>query len=102
MTLDPRLLEVLACPEDKGPLLWFEDEQALYNPRLHRRYAVREGVPVMLIEEAETVSDEEHDRLSAKAEAEGIQPTFEAQGSESSRRGGGPRRHRDEPSGEEQ
>jgi uncharacterized protein YbaR (Trm112 family) len=77
VTLDPQLLEILACPEDKGPLLWFEDEQALYNPRLKRRYAVREGIPVMLIDEAETVSDEEHARLLAKAEAEGIRPTFE-------------------------
>ena len=34
MTLDPKLLEILACPEDKGPLLWFADEEALYNPRL--------------------------------------------------------------------
>ena len=38
MALDPQLLEILACPEDKGPLLYFADEDALYNPRLHRRY----------------------------------------------------------------
>ena len=37
MALDTKLLEILACPEDKGPLLYFEDEAALYNPRLHRR-----------------------------------------------------------------
>ena len=34
MALDPKLLEILACPEDKGPLLYFEDESSLYNPRL--------------------------------------------------------------------
>ncbi len=34
MALDPMLLEILACPDDKGPLLYFEDEDALYNPRL--------------------------------------------------------------------
>ena len=79
MALDPLLLDILACPEDKGPLLYFADEDALYNPRLHRRYAIRDGIPVMLIEEAETVSDEEHTRLTAKAEAEGIRRTFEAQ-----------------------
>jgi len=78
MALDPMLLEILACPDDKGPLLYFADEDALYNPRLHRRYSVRDGIPVMLIDEAETVSDEEHDRLTAKAEAEGIRPSFEA------------------------
>ncbi|HCW01453.1 MAG: Trm112 family protein [Acidimicrobiales bacterium] len=76
MTLDPKLLEILACPEDKGPLLWFADEDALYNPRLQRRYAVRDGIPVMLVDEAEQVDDAEHDRLTALAAAEGIQPTF--------------------------
>ncbi|MEC9395896.1 MAG: Trm112 family protein, partial [Actinomycetota bacterium] len=55
MTLDPKLLQILACPEDKGPLLWFADEATLYNPRLRRRYAVRDGIPVMLVDEAEGV-----------------------------------------------
>ena len=72
MTLDPKLLEILACPEDKGPLLWFSDEETLYNPRLRRRYAVRDGIPVMLIDEAEAVDEAEHDRLLALAEAEGL------------------------------
>lgn len=78
MALDPTLLDVLACPEDKGPLLYFADEDALYNPRLRRRYAITDGIPVMLVDEAETVDDAEHDRLVAKAESEGIAPTFEA------------------------
>ena len=78
MALDSKLLEILACPEDKGPLLYFEDENALYNPRLQKRYAVRDDIPIMLIDEAETVTSDEHDRLLAKAEAEGIKPTFEA------------------------
>ena len=78
MTLDPKLLEILACPEDKGPLLYFADESALYNPRLKRRYAVRDDIPIMLIDEAETVDDAEHQRLGAKADAEDIHPTFEA------------------------
>jgi uncharacterized protein YbaR (Trm112 family) len=77
VTLDPQLLEILACPEDKGPLLYFADEDTLYNPRLTRRYHIREGIPVMLIDEAETVSAAEHDRLMAKAEADGVRPTFE-------------------------
>ena len=55
--LDPRLLEILACPEDKGPLLYFADEQTLYNPRLKRAYAVRDGIPVMLVDEAEKPKD---------------------------------------------
>ena len=77
MALDPQLLEILACPDDKGSLLYFESEQALYNPRLKRRYAIRDDIPIMLVDEAETVSDTEHDRLVAKAEAEGIRPTFD-------------------------
>jgi uncharacterized protein YbaR (Trm112 family) len=78
MTLDQRLLEILACPDDKGPLYYFADEDALYNPRLKRRYRIVDGIPVMLIDEAEAVDDDEHNRLMAKAEADGIRPTFEA------------------------
>lgn len=78
MALDPQLLEILACPDDKGPLLYFEDEDALYNPRLKRRYSIKDDIPIMLIDEAETVVDTEHDRLVAKADSQGIHPTFEA------------------------
>ena len=77
MALDPKLLEILACPEDKGPLLYFRDEDALYNPRLKRRYAIRDDIPIMLIDEAETVDDGEHQRLLTKAETDGVKPTFD-------------------------
>ena len=77
MALDPQLLDILACPEDKGPLQYFESEDALYNPRLKRKYAIKDDIPIMLIDEAETVDDAEHQRLVDKAEAEGIKPTFE-------------------------
>jgi uncharacterized protein YbaR (Trm112 family) len=77
VALDPQLLEILACPEDKGPLLYFDDEGSLYNARLRRRYRIENDIPVMLIDEAETVSDAEHDRLLARVEAEGITPTFD-------------------------
>ncbi|MDQ4133006.1 MAG: Trm112 family protein [Actinomycetota bacterium] len=77
MALDPLLLEILACPDDKGPLLYLSDEDALYNPRLMRRYEIRDDIPVMLIDEARTVTDDEHERIMAKVEAEGIRPTFE-------------------------
>jgi len=53
------------------------DEDSLYNPRLKRRYAIRDDIPVMLIDEAETVSDAEHDRIMAKVETDGLKPTFE-------------------------
>ncbi|MGI9120563.1 MAG: Trm112 family protein [Acidimicrobiales bacterium] len=77
MSLDPQLLEILACPQDKGPLYYFEDEHALYNPRLKRRYEVRDDIPIMLIDEATTVEDADHDRLMGRVEAEGMTPTFE-------------------------
>jgi uncharacterized protein YbaR (Trm112 family) len=76
MALDPLLLEVLACPEDKGPLLYFEDEDKLYNPRLRRSYAVRDGIPVMLVDEATAADDAEHERLMAKAKENDIPSTM--------------------------
>lgn len=64
MPLDPQLLDILVCPEDKGPLHVHDD--ALYNPRLRRSYAITDGIPVMLIDEATEVTDDaEHERLSA-------------------------------------
>ena len=76
MALAPKLLDILACPEDKGSLLYFESEQALYNPRLKRRYEIRDDIPVMLVDEATTVDDAEHERLVAKAEADGVPSTL--------------------------
>jgi len=77
-TIDSRLLAILACPQDKGPLFFVADEDALYNPRLRRRYDVRDGIPVMLIDEATTVDAVEHARVMAKIAATGITPTFTA------------------------
>lgn len=75
MSLDPLLLDVLACPVDKGPLLWFEDEDLLYNPRLHKSYRVTDGVPVLLVDEGTDVGEAEHERLSAKATQDGVRAT---------------------------
>ena len=75
MPLDPLLIEMLACPEDKGPLLWFEDEDVLYNPRLHRAYKVIDSIPVMLIDESVQVDEAEDQRLVAKADAGGAVET---------------------------
>lgn len=77
MALDPQLLEILACPQDKGPLLYFGNEDLLYNPRLRRKYRIDDDIPVMLIDEATDADDAEHERLLSKAEAEQISPTFE-------------------------
>ena len=76
MALDQQLLDILACPEDKGPLLYFADENVLFNPRLRRTYGIVDDIPVMLIDEATQVDGDEATRLEAKAAAEGITPTF--------------------------
>lgn len=76
MALDTQLLAVLACPEDKGPLYYVADEDVLYNPRLARTYAVRDGIPVMLVDEAQDLDAAEVERLDAKVTAESIPPTF--------------------------
>ena len=78
MPLDPMLLEILACPEDKGPLFYLEDENSLYNPRLQRIYRVEDGIPIMLIDEADEVDENEHKRIIEKVESDGISFTFEA------------------------
>jgi uncharacterized protein YbaR (Trm112 family) len=77
MSLSPALLEILACPQDKGPLYYIESESLLYNPRLQRRYDVRDDIPVMLIPESTTVDDAEHERLMAIVASASIAPTFE-------------------------
>jgi uncharacterized protein len=66
VALDPTLLSILACPQDKGPLLLVDDE-LLYNPRLHRAYPIEDGIPVLLVDEARTVGDDEHEALLVRA-----------------------------------
>ena len=71
MALDPRLLAKLACPVDKGPLYYLGDEGGLYNPRLHRRYVVREGIPVMLEDEARRLEPAELPRTGSSGAPRG-------------------------------
>ena len=65
MVLDPGLLEILACPEDKGPLRYLAEEGILYNPRQARSYPIRDGIPVLLISESTLVGEDEQKRLDA-------------------------------------
>ena len=78
MSLDPALLSILACPQDKGPLYYVESDEVLFNPRLRRTYEVRDGIPVMLVEEATELDDDELQRLSSLVSDSAIPPTFEA------------------------
>jgi Uncharacterized conserved protein len=88
MALDPRLLEILACPDDKGPLYYFPQDPGaggvpqdtggtLLCPACRRRYDVRDDIPVMLIDEATVLSPAEVDALLERARAEGISPSFD-------------------------
>jgi uncharacterized protein len=65
--IDETLLNLLVCPADRGPLLLVGD--VLYNPRMRRAYRIDDGIPVLLIDEATTVTDDEHAQLMARAES---------------------------------
>ena len=78
MTLAPELLQILVCPKCKGELEYSTSPEVLVCHSCRLVYPVEDGIPIMLIDEAETVDDSEHQRLLAKAEAEGITPTFDA------------------------
>lgn len=61
--MDKRLLEILVCPVTKAPLVWDAGNQELLCKASRLAYPVRDGVPVMLEEEARALSDEEWARL---------------------------------------
>ena len=64
MSLDPELLEILACPEDKEDLIYIETDSILYNPRLRKAYEIRNGIPDLLVSESKPVNDEDHERYT--------------------------------------
>ena len=55
---DPRLLEVLVCPVTHGPLEYDREAQELISRGARLAYPIRDGVPVMLPEEARSLDDE--------------------------------------------
>lgn len=52
MTIAPQLLEILVCPKCKGPLEYREAEAVLVCERDRLKYPIRDGIPIMLIDEA--------------------------------------------------
>jgi uncharacterized protein YbaR (Trm112 family) len=64
------LLKILVCPEDKGPLELVDDGQFLLNPRNGYKYPIRNGIPVMLIEEGKKYQDASVATDSADAQAD--------------------------------
>ena len=57
MSVDPKLLEILVCPLTKGPLRYDEDHQELISEQAGLAYPIRDGIPIMLIDEARRLDD---------------------------------------------
>lgn len=57
--MDPKLLDILVCPITKGPLTYDREKQELVSRSARLAYPVRDGIPVMLEEEARKLSEEE-------------------------------------------
>ena len=63
--MDKKLLDILVCPVTKGPLIYDQEKQELISKSARLAYPVRDGIPVMLEEEARTLSSEEIENLSS-------------------------------------
>ncbi len=57
--MDPKLLELLVCPVTKGPLTYDRERQELISRSARLAYPVRDGIPVMLENEARELTDAE-------------------------------------------
>ena len=57
--VDPKLLEVLVCPQSRTPLRYDRERQELISERARLAYPVRDGVPIMLIDEARELDADE-------------------------------------------
>lgn len=64
--LEPKLLELLACPLTKGPLSWDPERGELVSRLAKLAYPVRDGIPIMLPSEARTLSDAEQEQPAPK------------------------------------
>ncbi|GAA0586806.1 Trm112 family protein [Caenispirillum bisanense] len=56
--LDPKLLEILVCPLTKGPLRYDREANELISDKGGLAYPIRDGIPIMLIDEARPLDDE--------------------------------------------
>jgi uncharacterized protein YbaR (Trm112 family) len=55
--VDPRLLEILVCPVTKGPLVYDRDAGELISQKAGLAFPIRDGIPIMLPDEARTLAD---------------------------------------------
>lgn len=56
--VDPKLLEILVCPVTKGPLTYDRERQELISPQARLAYPIRDGIPIMLPDEARSLDEE--------------------------------------------
>jgi uncharacterized protein YbaR (Trm112 family) len=56
--VDPKLLEILVCPATKGPLRYDAAARELISDRAGLAYPIRDGIPIMLVDEARSLDDE--------------------------------------------
>jgi len=61
--MDNKLLEILVCPVTKGPLVYDKQKEELISKSARLAYPIRDGIPVMLEDEAREISEEEAERL---------------------------------------
>jgi uncharacterized protein YbaR (Trm112 family) len=66
--VDPRLLEILVCPLTKGPLGYDRAAQELISLEAGLAYPIRDGIPIMLVDEARPLSDDEKARHAPQPE----------------------------------
>ena len=59
--MDPKLLEILVCPITKGPLVYDKDKQELISKSARLAYPIRDGIPVMLEDEARRLEPQEYE-----------------------------------------
>jgi uncharacterized protein YbaR (Trm112 family) len=57
--IDPKLLEILVCPLTKGPLRYDRAAQELVSEEAGLAYPIRDGIPIMLVDEARPLRDDE-------------------------------------------
>lgn len=57
--IDPRLLEILVCPITKGPLKYDRDAQELISEQAGLAFPIRDGIPIMLPDEARSLKEEQ-------------------------------------------
>jgi hypothetical protein len=59
MEVDPKLLEILVCPMSRGPLIYDRERQELISKKAGLAYPIRDGIPIMLSDEARELTDAE-------------------------------------------